>query len=71
MGEPLDSTRPTRFGREPPRLEQTQQMNLRELEEAILWLQEQRTSMQTVIDAQAVTITELTARITTLEKKNG
>lgn len=71
MGEPLDSTRQTRFPRNPPSHVESQQLNLRELEDAIIWLQDQRTAMQSIIDEQSVSISNLITRITALENKNG
>ena len=71
MGEPLDSTRESRFPRTPPRHVESQQMNLRELEEAIYWLQDQRELLDSLVASQTVLIAELTTRIETLEKNNG
>lgn len=49
MGKPLDKTRPTRFPKTPPVHVQSQQLNLRELEDAILWLQDENESLKAAI----------------------
>lgn len=71
MGEPLDSTRESRFPRTPPRHTESQQTNLRELEEAIYWLQDQKKLLESLIASQSTLIATLTTRIETLEKSNG
>lgn len=62
MGEPLDKTRPTRFPKNPPAFQQSQQLNLRELESAILWLQQENESRQTEIAALVKRIEKLEAK---------
>lgn len=69
MGQPLDDTRETRFPPSRSNSERSQQTNLRELEEAIYYLQDQRETLQATIEAQAKLIDTLMARIDILESQ--
>jgi hypothetical protein len=50
MGEPLDETRPTRFPPKGPLNQESQQRNFRELEEAIIYLQQKVDELQQKIE---------------------
>ena len=67
MGQPLDDTRETRFPPSKYNSERSQQANLRELEEAIYYLQDERAALEETVQAQATLISALSVRISTLE----
>lgn len=70
MGQPLDSTRDTRFPDTFDGKEKSRQRNLRELEDAIVWLQDENERKDSIISSLNATVDALSSRIDILESES-